>query len=122
MFQKLSHKLLRGRKKTASAHCVDDEVALQPLPEPQPINPEEIEDVSRTLGRIVTAAELPEIRRRLDIERNVNAGLRGQNRDITGEIREEHRAKIERGEVLLDTRPTVREQRGVATAKPSLLR
>ena len=57
---------------------------FQPLPEPEPINPQEVEDMSRSLGRQVTAEELPEIRRRLEAERNVEAGLRGQRRDVAG--------------------------------------
>src|SRR5579859_6824229 len=73
------------------------ELDFQPLPEPQPINPQEVEDMSRQLGRPVTAEELPAIRRRLEAERNVEAGLRGERRDVAGEIREEHRTKLERG-------------------------
>lgn len=62
----------------------------------EPINPQEVEDMSRLLGRPVTAEELPGIRRRLDAERNISEGLRGNRRDTAGEIREEHRSELER--------------------------
>jgi hypothetical protein len=71
-------------------------IDFEPMPEPQPINPREIDDMSRILGRRVNAEELPEIRRRLDAERNVSEGLRGNRRDVAGEIREEHRNQLER--------------------------
>lgn len=84
----------RGEESTAreSAGAID----FQPLPEPEPINPQEVEDMSRLLGRPITAEELPGIRRRLEAERNVEAGLRGERRDVAGEIREEHRTELER--------------------------
>src|SRR5579871_6704306 len=72
-----------------------DSLDFQGFPEPQPINPQELEDISRQLGRPVTAEELPEIRRRLAAEQNIAEGLRGNRRDVAGEIREEHRAKLE---------------------------
>jgi hypothetical protein len=81
----------------ASAPEPHDSLDFQPLPDPQPINPREVEDVSRQLGRPITAEELPEIRRRLAAEQNVAEGLRGNRKDIAGEIREEHRAKLEAG-------------------------
>jgi hypothetical protein len=90
-----------GREEAPRSELAPLEVPLDqlaPLPEPQPINPQEVEDMSRQLGRPVTAEELPEIRRRLEAERNVEAGLRGERRDVAGEIREEHRTKLERGE------------------------
>jgi hypothetical protein len=62
---------------------------------PQRVNPQEIEDVSRQLGRPVSEQELPEIRRRMDAERNVEQGLSGNRRDEVGEIREAHRATLE---------------------------
>lgn len=62
---------------------------------PQPVDPQEVEDISRALGRPVTEAELPEIRRRLAAEENVKAGLAGNRRDTAGEIREAHRATLE---------------------------
>jgi hypothetical protein len=71
------------------------EIDFEPLPEPQPINPQEVADLSERLGRPITAEELPAIRRRLDAERNIEAGLRGNRRDVAGEIREAHRATLE---------------------------
>src|ERR1700730_7481930 len=62
---------------------------------PQAVNPQEVADTSRALGRPVTEAELPEIRRRLAAEENVKAGLAGNRRDTAGEIREAHRATLE---------------------------
>lgn len=62
---------------------------------PQAVNPQEVADVSRALGRPVSEAELPEVRRRLDAERNIQEGLRGNRRDTAGEIREQHRATLE---------------------------
>lgn len=62
----------------------------------QPINPQEIEDLSRELGRPISAAELLDIRRRLAAEKNVAEGLRGNRRDVTGEIREAHRSNLKR--------------------------
>jgi hypothetical protein len=93
------------------------ELDFQPLPEPQPINPQEVEDMSRLLGRPITEKELPEIRRRLDAERNITEGLRGNRRDVAGEIREEHRTKIERGEILPGMETAVREQREAAATE-----
>jgi hypothetical protein len=80
------------------------ELDFQPFPEPQAINPQEVEDMSRLLGRPVTAEELPGIRRRLEAERNVEAGLRGERRDVAGEIREEHRTQLEK-QGKQDSRP-----------------
>jgi len=78
-----------------SARSID----FEPFPEAEPINPQEVEDMSRLLGRRVTAEELPEIRRRLDAERNISEGLRGNRRDAAGEIREEHRRGLDPGGV-----------------------
>lgn len=109
-----------GREEASRGQLAPVEVSLDelaPLPEPQPINPQEVEDMSRRLGRPVTAEELPEIRRRLEAERNVEAGLRGERRDVAGEIREEHRTKLERGEAqptLPGMETAVREQREAA--------
>lgn len=80
----------------AAARESASSVDFEPFPEAQPIHPREVEDMSRLLGRRVTADEIPEIRRRLDAERNVSEGLRGNRRDVTGEIREEHRSQLER--------------------------
>src|SRR5437660_2588216 len=63
--------------------------------EPQRVNPQELQDVSQQLGRPVSEAELPDIRRRMEAERNVEEGLRGNRRDVAGEIREAHRATLE---------------------------
>jgi hypothetical protein len=79
-------------RESASARELD----FEPLPESQPIHPQEIEDMSRLLGRRVTAEDIPEIRRRLDAERNIDAGLRGNRGDVAGEIREAHRTQLER--------------------------
>ena len=104
-----------GESARSVAH---DGIDFEPLPEPQPINPQEVADLSRQLGRPIAAEELPEIRRRLDAERNIEAGLRGNRRDLTGEIREEHRAKLEqagrREGVLPGMESAVREQREAA--------
>jgi hypothetical protein len=62
---------------------------------PERVNPQELEDISRTLGRSASEAELPEIRRRMEAERNVEEGLLGNRRDTAGEIREAHRATLE---------------------------
>src|SRR5216683_803130 len=62
---------------------------------PQRVNPQEVADVSRALGRPVTEEELPGIRRGLEAERNVEEGLKGNRRDVAGEIREAHRATLE---------------------------
>jgi ADP-Ribosyltransferase in polyvalent proteins len=62
---------------------------------PQAVNPQEVADTSRALGRPVSEAELPDIRRRLAAEENVKAGLAGNRRDTAGEIREAHRATLE---------------------------
>ncbi|MBZ5701019.1 MAG: hypothetical protein LAN84_04160 [Acidobacteriia bacterium] len=93
------------------------EIDFEPLPEPQPINPQEVEDLSRQLGRPITAEEIPGIRRRQAAERNIEAGLRGEHRDVAGEIREEHRAKLERGEILPGMEAAVREQREAAATE-----
>jgi|GEM_PF-6067428 hypothetical protein len=82
-------------RRPESAAESTDSLDFQGFPEPQPINPQELEDISRQLGRPVTAEELPEIRRRLAAEQNIAEGLRGNRRDVAGEIREEHRAKLE---------------------------
>jgi hypothetical protein len=89
----------RERESAPARQLGRGDIDFQPLPEPQPIHPQEVEDMSRALGRRVTAEELPEIRRRLEAERNVEAGLRGERRDVAGEIREQHRTKLERGEI-----------------------
>ncbi|PYU53204.1 MAG: hypothetical protein DMG48_02935 [Acidobacteria bacterium] len=62
---------------------------------PQRVNPQELEDVSQQLGRPVSESELPDIRRRTEAARNVEEGLRGNRRDVAGEIREAHRANLE---------------------------
>jgi hypothetical protein len=96
----------RGHEEASgeSAHPVaaHGEIEFEPS---QPVHPQEVEDLSRQLGRPITAEEIPEIRRRLEAERNVEAGLRGERRDAAGEIREEHRTKLERGEVHEPARP-----------------
>jgi len=51
--------------------------------------------MAQTLGRPVSEAGLPEIRRRMDAERNIEQGLSGNRRDEVGEIREAHRATLE---------------------------
>jgi hypothetical protein len=67
----------------------------------QTVSPEEVAEFSRQLGRPVTATEIPEIRSRLEAERNVAEGIAGNRRDVAGEIREEHRAKLEKGAGIL---------------------
>lgn len=112
----------RGHEETSgeSAHPVAAHggIDFEPLPEPQPINPQEVEDLSRQLGRPITAEEIPEIRRRLEAERNVEAGLHGNRRDVAGEIREAHRATLEQPHreegVLPGMEGAVREQREAA--------
>jgi hypothetical protein len=61
-----------------------------------PIHPDEVLEMSNSLGRPVMASEVPDIRRRLDAERNINSGLAGNRTDVTGNIREAHRAKLEK--------------------------
>lgn len=62
----------------------------------QPVSLQEIEDISRRLGRTITAAEVPEILRREAAEKNISEGLSGNRRDAAGDIREKHRAKLEK--------------------------
>jgi hypothetical protein len=100
-----------------SAHPVEarGEIDFEPS---QPIHPEEVEDLSRQLGRPITAEQVPEIRRRLEAERNVESGLRGNRRDVTGEIREAHRANLEQPAreegILPGMESAVRQQREAA--------
>jgi hypothetical protein len=107
----------REREGAPARELARGDIDFQPLPEPDPINPQEVEDMSSALGRRVTAEELPEIRRRLEAERNVEAGLRGERRDVAGEIREQHRTKLERGEILPGMETAVREQDEAAAAE-----
>jgi hypothetical protein len=87
----------------------------------QPINPQEVEDMSRLLGRPITAEELPEIRRRLDAERNIAEGISGKRSKSIEEIREPYREKLEqpgRQEGVLPGMETaVREQREAAATE-----
>jgi hypothetical protein len=107
----------RERESAPASELARGDIDFQPLPEPQPINPQEVEDMSRALGRRITAEELPGIRRRLEAERNVEAGLRGERRDVAGEVREEHRTRLERGEILPGMETAVREQSEAAAAE-----
>lgn len=68
---------------------------LPPVPA-SPINPQEVADYSRLLGRPVTANEIPAIRARLDAERNISSGIAGNRSDQVGNIREAHRATLAR--------------------------
>lgn len=61
-----------------------------------PVNPQEALDMSARLGRDVTPEQVPDIRRRLEAERNVETGLAGDRTDTAGNIREAHRAKLEK--------------------------
>lgn len=70
--------------------------AYAPIEPSTPMDPREVAEYSDQLGRPVSAEEIPDIRRRLEAERNVNAGLAGNRTDVTGNIREAHRAKLEK--------------------------
>lgn len=62
----------------------------------QAINPQELEEASRQAGRPISEAEFPEWRRQAEAERNIEQGLKGNRKDTAGEIREKHRAKLEK--------------------------
>ena len=62
----------------------------------QPISPLELEEASRQAGRPISADEFPSWRRAHEAERNISEGLRGNRKDTAGEIREKHRAKLEK--------------------------
>lgn len=70
--------------------------AYAPLEPFTPIHPDEVLEMSNSLGRPVAASDVPDIRRRLDAERNISSGLAGNRTDVTGNIREAHRAKLEK--------------------------
>lgn len=70
--------------------------AYAPVEPSAPLNPQEVADMSAQLQRSISASDVPDIRRRLDAERNINAGLSGNRTDVAGEIRETHRAKLEK--------------------------
>lgn len=63
------------------------------------------------------AEELRNVLASGDVERNIEAGLRGERGDEASRIREEHRTKLERGEILPGMETAVREQREAAAAE-----
>lgn len=67
-----------------------------PVEPHEPMNPQEVIDMSVQLGRNITAEQAPDIRRRLEAERNVETGLAGNRTDTAGNIREAHREKLEK--------------------------
>src|ERR1700730_17789138 len=98
-----------GRARERERASARELVYVQPLPEPQALNPQEIADVTEIehprglsatrRGEFVNTREAGELRNVLasaDVERNIDAGLRGERRDVAGEIREEHRTQLER--------------------------
>lgn len=103
-------------------------IDFQPLPEP--LNPQEIADVTAVehprglpamrRGEFANPRGAEELRNVLasgDVERNIEAGLRGERGDEASRIREEHRSKLERGEILPGMETAVREQREAAATE-----
>jgi hypothetical protein len=81
-----------------SIRAVAEGIDFQPLPEPQPINPMEVAELQETLGpgRVVTPERVNRILADRAVVQNIEQGLSGNRRDEVGEIREEHRSKLER--------------------------
>lgn len=110
-----------------SARPVDEGIDFQPT------NPQEYSSVAeQTIG--AHPRDLPVMRRgefanprgaeevrnvlaSRDVERNIESGLRGERGDEASRIREEHRTKLERGEILPGMETAVREQREAAEAE-----
>jgi hypothetical protein len=94
--------MLRGA--ADEAQKVFDEPAKTPEPwdhtqtPSAPIHPDEIAEMSRQLGRPVTAEEIPALRRQQNAQQNIDQGLSGNRRDTAGEIREAHRALLDEQE------------------------
>ncbi len=65
------------------------------LPEPQPINPQEVAELeARMPGRVISENNLPGILRQQAVEANVQAGLRGERGIEAEAIREPYRAQL----------------------------
>lgn len=71
------------------------QTALPPLPEPQPINPQEVADLQQETPRLMSPDRVNQYRREQASDANIRAGLTGNRADATGNIREAHRAKLE---------------------------
>ena len=85
-----------GRARAETSLPSDKELGFEPLPEPQPINPQEAADLSRERGpgRAIGTGRVNEIRKQQAIENNIGAGLRGDRQDLVEQIREPYRAQL----------------------------
>lgn len=111
---------LRGGKSTealsprtkAPVSAADKELGFEPLPEPQPINPQEAIDLSRERGpgRAIGTGRVNEIRKQQAIESNIAAGLRGERQDVAEQIREPYRAQLGKTKETAPLPPEIQER------------